>query len=115
MIAKFVEFRRTFALVTCEISCTAGEISKSLTKFHRIFPQEKCEISFCFGEISESVTKFRQIFALEVCKISKGETSFRSKGVQNFVLPELTFGVGSMMAALILAQMEVLNINTLFS
>ena len=107
--------RSKFAFVTCKISCTASEISKILTKFHRIFAQEKCEISFCFGEISESVMKFRRIFTLEVCEISKGDTNFRSKGVRNFVLPELTFGVGSVLAALILAQMEVLNINMLFS
>ena len=114
------KFRRTFALETCEISCRLSEISKGLTKFHRIFTQEKCEISFCFGEISESVTKFRRIFALVVREISKGETkiSFKmrtkfrketnllSKCVRNFVLPEratVSFDVGSVMAALILA------------
>ena len=114
------KFRRTFALETCEISCRLSEISKGLTKFHRIFAEEKCEISFCFGEISESVTKFCRTFALEVAKfrkerrkfrskcdeISKGETNLLSKCVRNFVLPEratVSFDVGSVMAALILA------------
>ena len=82
------------------ISYRLSEISKGLTKFHRIFGQEKCEI------VIESVMKFRRIFALKVCEISKGETKFRSKCVRNFVLPEratVSFDVGSVMAALILA------------
>ena len=45
------------------------------------------------------------IFPLEVCKILKGGMNSSSKGVQNncMVLLELTFGIGSLKAALILA------------
>ena len=45
------------------------------------------------------------IFPLEMCKILKGGMNSSSKGVQNncMVLLELTFGIGSLKAALILA------------
>ena len=104
------KFRRTFALETCEISCRLSEISKGLTKFRRIFAREKCEISFCFAESSlwrcAKFRKERRNFVQNAYEISKGETNLLSKCVRNFVLPEratVSFDVGSVMAALILA------------
>ena len=50
--------------------------------------------------------KERRNFVQNVYEISKGETNLLSKCVQNFVLPEratVSFDVGSVMAALILA------------